>query len=257
MVTRAARLGAAEPEDAAGRQPDTEPVAERLLRHLAEAGLRPGDRLPAEPGLAELLGASRAATREAVAVLAAIGRLSPRPGAGVFVATGAGGPDEEELIHFQPADPRHVHMLLDYRELVESETARRAATFATPIEVRAIRAEARASARAGRRDDAEEFAVTDLRFHTAVARAAHSVFLHSAVATTRRFAAQSDALLFPGISPGPLAEAGKQHVAIAEAVADGDTDRAAELMCTHVRTTRHQFEHRIRDRLFAPRGRRG
>jgi hypothetical protein len=44
--------------------------------------------------------------------------------------------------------------------------------------------------------------------------------------------------------------AGNQHLAIAEAVASGDPDIAAQLMIDHIDTTRHQFEHKIRDRLF-------
>jgi len=52
--------------------------------------LRPGDRLPTEQGLAEILGTTRNVTREAVKVLAAIGRLTVRRGAGIFVAAAAG-----------------------------------------------------------------------------------------------------------------------------------------------------------------------
>jgi DNA-binding FadR family transcriptional regulator len=141
-------------------------------------------------------------------------------------------------------------MLLDYRRLIESENARRAASIANPIEVRAIRQAANDSAVAGGREDADAFARADTQFHGAVAVAAHNVFLQSAAAAVRRFAAQSDVLLFHGAAPGSLAEAGKQHVAIAGAIADGDADRASALMAAHVETTQHQFERRIRDRLF-------
>jgi DNA-binding GntR family transcriptional regulator len=66
----------------------------------------------------------------------------------------------------------------------------------------------------------------------------------------RRFAAQSDVLLFHGDAPGSLEAAGRQHVAIAAAIAGGETERAAALMADHVDTTRRQFERRIRNRLF-------
>jgi hypothetical protein len=80
----------------------------------------------------------------------------------------------------------------------------------------------------------ETFTRADAEFHGAVAVAAHNVFLQSAVATVRRFAAQSDLLLFHGAAPGSLAEAGRQHVAIAEAIADGDAERSAGLMAAHI-----------------------
>jgi DNA-binding FadR family transcriptional regulator len=231
-------------------RPGYELVAERLLQHIADENLRPGDRLPTEQGLAEIFGTTRNVVREAVKVLAAMGRLSVRRGAGIFVASGGAVLGEDELAHFQPTAMEHVLMLLDYRRLIESENARQAASIANPVEVRAIRTAAEDSAVDGAREDPETFTVADARFHGAVAVAAHNVFLQAAVATVRRFAAQSDLLLFHGAAPGSLAEAGRQHVAIAEAIADGDADRAAALMTAHIETTQRQFERRIRDRLF-------
>jgi DNA-binding FadR family transcriptional regulator len=255
VPSKAAHHDEGEHGDEADRyRPGYELAAERLLQYIAQENLRPGDRLPTEQGLAEILGTTRNVTREAVKVLAAIGRLSVRRGAGIFVASGGTLLGEDELAHFQPTDMEHVLMLLDYRRLIESENARRAASIANPIEVRAIRRAAEDSATVGGREDADGFAHADVEFHGAVAVAAHNVFLQSAAATVRRFAAQSDVLLFHGAAPGSLADAGKQHVVIAEAIADGDAERAAGLMAAHVETTRSQFERRIRDRLFNPGG---
>ncbi|WP_218825456.1 FadR/GntR family transcriptional regulator [Streptosporangium subroseum] len=238
-------------DDGADRyRPGYELVAEQLLNYIAERNLRPGDRLPTEKGLAEVLGATRNVTREAVKVLAAIGRLSVRKGAGIFVAGSTGGPADDQLAHFQPTNMEHVLMLLDYRRLIESETTRRAATMAAPIEVRAIRAGADSSLAAGRAADAEAFAHADAEFHDSIGVAAHNVFLRASLANIRRFAFQSDALLFHGGVPGSLEVAGAQHLAIAEAIAAGEVDRAAELMIAHIDTTQNQFERKIRDRVF-------
>jgi len=113
-------------DDAERYRPGYELAAERLLEYISEENLRPGDRLPTEQGLAEILGTTRNVTREAVKVLAAIGRLSVRRGAGIFVASGGALLGEDELAHFQPTDMEHVLMLLDYRRLIESENAPRA-----------------------------------------------------------------------------------------------------------------------------------
>lgn len=230
-------------------RPGYELVAEQLLAYIAEQDLRPGDRLPTEKGLAEIVGATRNVTREAIKVLAAIGRLSVRKGAGIFVAAAA-SPADEQLVHYQPTDMAHVLMLLDYRRLIEAETARRAASLATPIEVRAVREHATRSSEAAEAGDATGFGVADAAFHDAVSAAAHNVFLQSGVSNARRFAGQSDVLLFHGDVPGSLQAAAVQHLAIAEAIAAGDPDRAATLMTEHVDTTRKQFESKIRDRLF-------
>lgn len=238
-------------DDASRRyRPGYELVAEQLLNYIAEQDLRSGDRLPTEQGLAHILGASRNVTREAVKVLAAIGRLSVRRGAGIFVAESTGGPADDEFSHFRPTSMEHVLMLLDYRTVIESETARRAASLATPIEVRAIRESAETSLRAAQAADGHAFARADTEFHDAVGAAAHNVFLRSSVANVRRFASQSDVLLFHGDAPGSLEVAAQQHLAIAEAVAAGEADLARELMVEHIATTQSQFERKIRDRLF-------
>ncbi|MEV6759996.1 FadR/GntR family transcriptional regulator [Streptomyces sp. NPDC051105] len=231
-------------------RPGYELVAEQLLEYIAEQDLRPGDRLPTEAGLAEILGASRNVTREAVKVLAAIGRLSVRRGAGIFVAEVSGGLVDDQLSHFRPTSMEDVLMLLDYRTVIESETARRAAGLATPIEVRTIREGARSSLTAAQQNDGHAFARADEAFHDAVGVASHNVFLRSSVAGVRRLASQSDVLLFHGDAPGSLEVAARQHLAIAEAVAAGEADLASELMVEHIATTQSQFERKIRDRLF-------
>ncbi|WP_371773937.1 FadR/GntR family transcriptional regulator [Streptomyces sp. NBC_01438] len=256
-VPRQTPDGSHEPDHAPGPyRPGYERVAELLLNHIAEQRLRPGDRLPTEQRLAELLGASRNVTREAVKTLAGIGRLSVRRGAGIFVAESAGGlVDDDQTLHFRPTSMDHVLMLLDYRTVIETETARRAASLATPLEVREIRNSATTSAGTARAADAYGFAEADAAFHNAVGTAAHNLFLRSSIGNIRRLASQSDVLLFHGDAPGSLEVAAEQHLAIAEAVAAGEAERAAVLMAEHIATTRRQFERKIRDRLFHMDGR--
>ncbi|MGW7578462.1 FadR/GntR family transcriptional regulator [Streptomyces sp. NPDC054765] len=233
-------------------RPGYEMVAEQLLAYVAEREMRPGDRLPTEVQLAEVMDTSRHVMREAVKVLAAIGRLKVRRGAGIFVAEAAGQFGSELLAHYQPTSMEDVLMMLDYRRLVETESARKAGQLATPGEVRAIRESADASLRAGNGPDIdiEAFASADTRFHDAVGTAAHNIFLRDGAANVRTLAAQSDVLLFHGDAPGSLEVAGRQHIAIAEAIAQGEPELAAERMQEHVDTTRRQFERKIRDRLF-------
>ncbi|TDD61473.1 FadR family transcriptional regulator [Kribbella antibiotica] len=234
-------------------RPGYERVAEQLLQYLAGQDLRPGDRLPTEQGLADILGASRTVTREAIKILTAMGRLSVRRGAGIFVAASVEVMSGDQLVHFQPTDLDQVVMLLDHRRLLEAETARRAALAATPIEVRAIRAGALGSIDAAGNANINEFAQADAEFHLAVAAAAHNDFLAASVVSLRRYAAQSDLLLFHHDAAGSFEVAGAQHLAIAEAIAAGDPELAADRMVEHITTTRQQFERRIHDRLTSPR----
>ena len=237
--------GGAEP---AGYQPGYEVVAERLLEYIAERQLVPGDRLPTERGLAEILQSGRTMTREAVKVLAAVGRLSVRKGAGIFVAGPSHPLTDQQIAYFQPTDLAQVRMMFDYRRLIEAETARRAARYANPLQVRAVREAAEGSLATWQ--DPEEFARFDGLFHDAVAAAAGNVFLQSSVTTIRDFAIQSDRLLFVGELPGSLEVAGHQHAAVAAAICEGRPEAAAAAMIEHIDTTQAQFERRIHDRLI-------
>ncbi|HET6292003.1 MAG TPA: FadR/GntR family transcriptional regulator [Kribbella sp.] len=231
-------------------RPGYEMVAERLLAYIAEQGLQPGDRLPTEKGLAEILGTGRSVTREAIKILAAVGRVAVRKGAGIYVSVPSNPQADSQVGYFKPTDLAHVAMLFDHRRLVEAESARLASNLARPAQVQAIRAAADASVTAAA--DQAQFRVHDREFHDAVAEASGNVFLQAAVSSLRDFKEQSDRLLFAGSLPGSLEVAAQQHVHIAEAIAAGDADKAGTAMVQHVDTTQAQFEQRILDRLKAP-----
>src|ERR1700731_3578737 len=64
-------------------------VAQRLRTLIQDQGLAPGERLPPERQLAELLGVSRTSVRQALAALRTIGLVEVRHGDGVYVRRAA------------------------------------------------------------------------------------------------------------------------------------------------------------------------
>ena len=69
-------------------------LTRKLIDHLVRDGhLRPGDRLPSERQLAELLGIGRSSVRDALKSLAFLGLIEVRQGAGSYVKE----PDSELL----------------------------------------------------------------------------------------------------------------------------------------------------------------
>ena len=116
------------------RQKVYEEVAKQLERLILEK-LKPGDKLPSERELTEMLQVSRSSIRDAIRGLELMGMVEPRQGAGTIVrersAESSGNP-------FSAALKRRREMvteLLDFRKMIEPPLASRAATNASPEEI--------------------------------------------------------------------------------------------------------------------------
>ena len=111
-----------------------EEVAKQIERLILEK-LQPGDKLPSERELAEVLQVSRSSIRDAIRSLELTGLVEPRQGAGTIVRELSA----ESLVNpFANALKRRqelVSELLDFRKMLEPPLAARAATHASPDEV--------------------------------------------------------------------------------------------------------------------------
>jgi GntR family transcriptional repressor for pyruvate dehydrogenase complex len=111
-----------------------EEVAKQIERLILQK-LQPGDKLPSERELAELLQVSRSSIRDAIRSLELMGLVEPRQGAGTIVRELSA----ESLVNpFANALKRRqelVSELLDFRKMLEPPLAARAATHASPDEI--------------------------------------------------------------------------------------------------------------------------
>jgi len=111
-----------------------EEVAKQIERLILNK-LKPGDKLPSERELAEMLRVSRSSIRDAIRGLELMGLVEPRQGAGTIVRELS----TESLVNpFANALMRRQEMvseLLDFRKMLEPPLAARAATHASPDEI--------------------------------------------------------------------------------------------------------------------------
>jgi GntR family transcriptional repressor for pyruvate dehydrogenase complex len=110
-----------------------EEVAKQIERLILKK-LKPGDKLPSERELAEMLQVSRSSIRDAIRGLELMGLVEPRQGAGTIVRQ----PDESAINPFANALKHRQEMvseLLDFRKMLEPPLAARAATHASPDEI--------------------------------------------------------------------------------------------------------------------------
>lgn len=63
-----------------------ESIVDQMVAQIQEGKLNPGDRLPSERHLIDILGVSRSSVREALQGLMVMGLVESRPGQGTFVS---------------------------------------------------------------------------------------------------------------------------------------------------------------------------
>jgi GntR family transcriptional repressor for pyruvate dehydrogenase complex len=152
-----------------------EEIAHRLLTLIKDQHLRPGDRLPAERSLAEMMDVSRPVVREALRALAFMGVVDIRQGAGTYVAS----LEPRQLIaHLSFAfakDTVALVQLLEARRVIEAGNARLAALRIKECEL--SRLEDLVVSLANHMDDPNRFSDADVALHEAISAAADNFLL--------------------------------------------------------------------------------
>ncbi|MDX1710522.1 MAG: FadR/GntR family transcriptional regulator [Rhodovibrionaceae bacterium] len=169
--------GEADPRfQAIERERVSDRVAQELMRLIASGRLAPGERLPGERQLADMMNVSRVSIRAALQQLKAQGFVQAIQGGGTRIIASTEDM-EAALTKLVRHDVDNLHDLAEIRVQLESWAARRAAERADDTQIAEIEAKLRAMQDPHRhhRHKAED----DLAFHLAIAKAAgSSVYLH-------------------------------------------------------------------------------
>jgi DNA-binding FadR family transcriptional regulator len=151
------------------RERVSERVAQEILKLISAGTLAPGERLPGERQLAEMMNVSRVSVRAALQQLKAQGMISAVQGGGTRVTSAANHPDSP-LMQMVRADVSNLHDLAELRINLEVWAAQRAAERADPSQIAAIATALEAMADPRRSDKTAD----DHAFHLAVAKATGS-----------------------------------------------------------------------------------
>lgn len=196
----------------------TDLVTEAIQQAVSNRELRPGTRLT-ESALAKRLHVSKTPVREAMLRLQFMGVIEPDGARGGRIVM----PSARAIAH-----------AYELREGLECQAAKLAALKATPEEAAAIRSLAKDSMVAARAGKVDRFRKADGALHRAIATASDNPRLAEMI---------ENALVLTWtlrLRDVPLAddslECAKQHESIAEAIVDGDVDRAARAMGDHIQT---------------------
>jgi GntR family transcriptional repressor for pyruvate dehydrogenase complex len=223
-------------------RPAYEQVAEQLRQQILDGRLRAGDRLPSETELLTLFGVSRSTLREALRALAARDLVHTVRGVsgGTFVsqveASKVSSYLETSLGLMSGNDAISVQEILEARETLEVPAARLAAARATPEQIEALRA-------AGDRETVRRFEPHRFEehktFHTLLVEASGNRLL--ALMNEPNFRVLGTRFRRSDVSEAWWRQVDRDHVEIAEHVATGRGDEAAESMRLHLQRLRDLY----------------
>lgn len=207
-----------------------EEIVKQLIDLIEVGKLKPGDRLPSERQMAEELGVSRTAIREALRALESMGYIQSKVGGGTFVSEIS---LDRALLPFTTVlsqDKNLIKELLEVRQLLESEIALLASKRATEEDIKNMEA-----ALDSMREDIEQGGIGlegDNAFHNALAAAARNMAMSKILGLCDELLSKSRESTLR--IPGQPARSLEDHVAILNAIKERDHVLAQQLMKQHM-----------------------
>jgi len=208
-----------------------ERIAQALIRYIAAQGLRPGDRLPSERQLVQMVGASRLPLREAISVLKGLGVLEVKHGKGIFVRRldlGTLFGKLSPLLRVQGGID--LRCLFEARMHLEASIAQIAAQRRGPKHLEIL--EAAVQAMRESLQDRSQYVRHDMAFHQELARSTGNPIFHVFMASIGDLLLELQFLYQDDVQVRQSAIA--EHEAILEAVRQGQPDQARSAMLQHL-----------------------
>jgi GntR family transcriptional repressor for pyruvate dehydrogenase complex len=209
-------------------------IIEQFKELLGKGLLKPGDELPSERELTELMGVSRPPLREALHALQAMGFLEILPRKRIVVKPVAASAFQDPLGRLIAEDLKKVFELIEIRKSLESWAARKAAERGTQEDIADLERIVQQDSD-NLRDNIDD-ARTDADFHIAIAQATHNTVFSHLMASCYHLLWDALAIsrekLFRRRENRPLIT--EQHRSLLSAIRDRDEDRASREAESHI-----------------------
>lgn len=220
------------------QQSMAEIISEKMLDLLRQKELQPGDKLPPERELAEMLGVSRPSLREALRALSIMKIVEVRQGDGTYVSELR--PEElvEHLEFVFGLDDSTLLQLFEARKVVEVGNVALAAQRITDEEIIELEVCLQHSERLI--DDPDQFVQADRALHDIITKAARNPMLSRFMASISTLVAVSRQKT--GHMPGMTAQAAADHREIVAALKARDPEAARVAMLHHLEHVEQRFQ---------------
>ncbi len=206
-------------------------IATQLIELIELQKLLPGDKLPPERQLAELLAVSRPSLREALHILQAQGIVQIKHGQGTFIQE----PRVAQELRASLLSTTHgLNELFDAREVLEVPASKWAAEKATKEDIRLLRATLNQidTITAIEPIDFDQLQALDAKFHLTIVGIAGNRFINQTLNVLQEVMkiSMETTLRLPGRSEISRSE----HNEILAAIENGDGDLASKLTLRHI-----------------------
>lgn len=212
-----------------------EQIVQQIEESVVNGSLKPGDQLPAERDLAQRLGVSRTAVREAVKTLREKGLVEAYSGRGTFITDGTSQAARQSFDLMVKVGQREGSPnLVELRLILEPGIAALAAARIQEDDLAAMREAVVVMDRSQK--DPEAYIEADLDFHLALAEAAANPLILSLIDSIVGLLREERLKIF-NTTGGP--QRGQvHHKSILEAVERRDPEMARAAMLAHLEQVR-------------------
>lgn len=230
-MTRQERPGPAIASAQIERRKVYELVADRLIGEITAGRLKPGDQMPPERELTEMLGVGRSSVREALRLLESKGLIESRSKGSLVVAERK-NPLNDSLELLLALDKANAHELYELRRILESEAAALAAEHRRDDQLERLDQAIDEMEHALTTSSLDRYIKADLRFHLIIAEATGNRLLLHSMEAIRDVLQRvlSSIYLIPGSPENSIAE----HRAIRAAIGAKNQATASAAMCKHL-----------------------
>jgi GntR family transcriptional repressor for pyruvate dehydrogenase complex len=218
-----------------------EQVIERIIESIEQGIVRPGERLPSERELAAQLLISRSVIREAMSVLNASGIIEGRQGIGLFLVNDDKQRVLKRIKRLVMKDDVHLVQLLEARQGIEVQAAYLAAQRADESSTKEIynaliRLEQAVNSGLIGSDE-------DFEFHMAIARASQNEMIVDLLHfISDRFLQTLEKTRSELMKHNKAIDYLKEHHEMYNAIANGEAQRAQELMTKHIENIKNFYK---------------
>ena len=217
----------------------TRAVEKKIIKIIKENYMQPGDKLKNEYELAELLNVSRGTIREAIKSLVSRNILEVRQGAGTFVSNKNGVPEDPLGLTFISdikEDKKVALDLLDIRLMLEPEIAALAAVKGTTKQIKTMLEQCKIVEELIKKG--EDYREADILFHKRIAQCSGNRVIENLIPIINSSVSLTINLTEDVFRQNTY----KEHRAVAEAIASGDSLGAKCAMIVQLNTNRRGIE---------------